>query len=103
MTRCLRDVDDDEPPVNAPTLTVGGTGAKNEKDILRYAFKTKLANEPGIIGKDATKVRTFPASGADVTALAKGTAVVKIARFFSTSVLVTFVDEVADTSTHIAS
>lgn len=84
--------DDDEPPATAPTVAVTGTGAKNEKDILRYASETKLANEPGIIGKDATKVKTFPASGADVTALVKGTSVVKIAKFFRTGVLVTFVD-----------
>lgn len=96
LVKQRRDVDDDEPPVNTPTVTVSGTGAKNEKDILRYASETKLSNEPGIIGKDATKVRTFPASGADVTALAKGTAVVKIARFFNTSVLVTFVDPSAN-------
>jgi hypothetical protein len=87
--------DDDEPPVNAPTVTVTGTGAKNEKDILRYASETKLANEPATIGKDATKVRTFPASGADVTALAKGTAVVKLAKFFSTGVLILFDDPAA--------
>jgi hypothetical protein len=87
--------DDDEPPANAPTVTVTGTGAKNEKDILRYASETKLADEPATIGKDGTKVKTFPASGADITALAKGTAVVKIAKFFSTGVLVTFVDPTA--------
>lgn len=84
--------DEDEPPANAPTVTVSGTGAKNEKDVLRYASETKVADEPATIGKDGTKVKTFPASGADITALAKGTAVVKIAKFFSTGVLVTFVD-----------
>jgi hypothetical protein len=84
--------EEDEPPANAPTVTVTGTGAKNEKDILRYASETKIADEPATIGKDATKVKTFPPSGADVTALAKGTAVVKIAKFFSTGVLVIFDD-----------
>lgn len=84
--------DDEDPPPNAPTVTVTGTGAKNEKDILRYASETKLANEPGVIGKDATKVRTFPATGAEVTTLAKGTAVVKLAKFFSTGVLLLFDD-----------
>ena len=88
--------DDDEPPVaNAPTVTVTGSGAKNEKDVLRYASETKIASEPATIGKDGTKVKTFPASGADVTALAKGTSVVKIAKFFSTGVLVVFDDPAA--------
>lgn len=87
--------DDDEPPANAPTVTVTGSGAKNEKDVLRYASETKLADEPATIGKDGTRVKTFPASGADVTALAKGTAVVKIAKFFSTGVLITFDDPAA--------
>ncbi len=88
--------DDDDPPVaNAPTVTVTGSGAKNEKDVLRYASETKIADEAATIGKDGTKARTFPASGADVAVLAKGTAVVKIAKFFSTGVLVIFDDSTA--------
>ncbi len=85
--------DDEDPPVgNAPTVTVTGTGAKNERDVLRYGNETKLADEPGVIGRDGTKVRQFPATGGEVTTLAKGTRVVKNAKFFSTSVLVTFDD-----------
>jgi hypothetical protein len=87
------DAGTDDPPVaNAPTVTVTGSGAKNEKDVLRYASETKVADEPAVIGKDGTKAKTFPASGADVATLAKGTTVVKIAKFFSTGVLVLFDD-----------
>lgn len=85
--------DDEDPPVgNAPTVTVTGTGAKNERDVLRYGNETKLADEPGVIGKDGTKARQFPATGGPVATLAKGTRVVKNAKFFSTGVLITFDD-----------
>ncbi len=80
---------DDE---DAATVTVTGTGAKNEKDVLRYASEIKVADEAGVIGKDATKARTFPASGAEVATLSKGTPIVEIAKFFSTGVLVVFTD-----------
>jgi len=77
---------------DAATVTVTGTGAKNEKDVLRYASEIKMADEPGIIGKDVTKARTFPASGAEVATLSKGTQVIQLAKFFSTGVLVLFTD-----------
>lgn len=80
---------------DAATVTVTGTGAKNEKDVLRYASEVKLADEPGIIGKDVTRARTFPASGAEVATLSKGTQVIQIAKFFSTGVLVLFTDPAA--------
>ena len=85
-------VDDDESITNAPTVTVGGSGAKNEKDVLRYANETLIADEPAVIGKDGVKAKTFPATGADVATIAKGATVVKKAKFFSTGVLVTFDD-----------
>ena len=89
-----QDPGDDKDPAaaNAPQVTVTGSGAKNEKDVLRYGNETKLADEPATIGKDGTKAKTFPASGQDVATLAKGTAVVKLATFFSTGVLVRFDD-----------
>ncbi|MEA2753154.1 MAG: hypothetical protein QOI41_7297 [Myxococcales bacterium] len=80
---------------DAATVTVTGTGAKNEKDVLRYASETKVADEPGVIGKDVTKARTFPASGAEVATLSKGTQVIQLAKFFSTGVLVIFTDPAA--------
>ena len=80
---------------DAATVTVTGTGAKNEKDVLRYASEVKLADEPGVIGKDVTKARTFPASGAEVATLSKGTQVIQLAKFFSTGVLVIFTDPAA--------
>ena len=85
-------LDDDESTANAPTVTVGGSGAKNEKDVLRYANETLIADEPAVIGKDGVKAKTFPATGADVATLAKGSTVVKKAKFFSTGVLVLFDD-----------
>ncbi len=84
--------DDESSVATAPTVAVSGSGAKNEKDVLRYASETKIADEPALIGKDGTKAKAFPASGADVATLAKGTPVVKIAKFFSTAVLVRFDD-----------
>lgn len=94
-------VDDDEAVTNAPTVTVRGTGAKNEKDVLRYANETALADEPGVIGKDGVKAKTFPATGADVATLAKGAVVVKKAKFFSTGVLVIFDDPAAADGTKL--
>lgn len=85
--------DNDDPPVaNQPTVVVTGSGAKNESDVLRYASETHIPDEPATIGKDGTKAKTFPASGADVATLSKGTTVVKISKFFSTGVLVVFND-----------
>lgn len=90
---------DDEPPIeNAPTVTVTGSGAKNEKDVLRYAKEEKVANEASTIAKDGTKVRTFPGTGAEVATLSKGTGVVKIAKYFSTGVVITFNDPSGDGS-----
>jgi len=85
-------VEDDESTTNAPTVTVGGSGAKNEKDVLRYANETLIADEPAVIGKDGVKAKTFPATGADVATLSKGATVVKKAKFFSTGILVIFDD-----------
>jgi hypothetical protein len=85
-------IEEDPPVADAPKVTVTGSGAKNEKDVLRYGTETKIADEPAVIAKDGAKALTFPASGADVATLAKGTEVVKIAKFFSTGVLVLFDD-----------
>lgn len=82
----------DEDIADAATVSVSGTGAKNEKDVLRYAKETKLADEPGTITRDGAKARTFPQTGQEVATLSKGTPVTKIARYFSTGVLVTFDD-----------
>jgi hypothetical protein len=85
--------DDDDPPIsNAPTVKVTGSGAKNEGDVLRYQKETRLADEPATIGKDGTTVKTFPGSGQEVATLGKGAPVVKIAKYFSTGVLITFAD-----------
>lgn len=84
--------EEDPPVANAPTVTVTGSGAKNEKDVLRYASETKIAYERATVGKDGVKAKTFPSSGADVAPLSKGTTVVKIAKYFSTGVLVLFDD-----------
>jgi len=94
--------DEDEPPVtNAPTVTVTGTGAKNEASVLRYAKETKLSDEPGTIGKDVTKVLEFPQTGKHVATLNVGTPVTKIAKYFSTGVLILFEDPVARDGTKL--
>ena len=79
---------------DAATVNVGGTGAKNEKDVLRYAQEEAL-DEVAVIGKDGTKARNFPGNGPEVATLQKGTVVKKMAKYFSTGVLVMFDDPVA--------
>lgn len=82
--------------LDAATVTVTGTGAKNEANILRYASETALANEAAVIAKDGTIARNFPGNGPEVATLAKGTAVAKIAQYFSTGTLVMFDDPSGD-------
>lgn len=77
---------------DAATTMVSGTGAKNEKSVLRYAQEEPLNGETGVIGKDGTKARNFPGNGPEVAMLNKGTAVVKISKYFSTGVLIEFAD-----------
>lgn len=76
---------------DAATVTVSGTGAKNEAKILRYANEEAL-DEVAVIGKDGTKARNFPGNGPEVATLKKGTVVKKMAKYFSTGVLVMFDD-----------
>jgi hypothetical protein len=78
--------------LDAATVTMTGSGAKNEKDVLRYAKEQAVANEPAFIAKDGTKVRTFPGNGAEVATLAKGTNVQQLAKYFSSGVLITWDD-----------
>lgn len=92
LKKAKKTSESDDPPVsNAPTVKVTGSGAKNEANVLRYATETKLADEPATIGKDA-KVREFPQTGKEIVTLGAGTPVTKIAQYFSSGVLVTFVD-----------
>ncbi len=89
---------DDEIVADAATTSVSGTGAKNEANVLRYANETPIANEPAVIGKDGAHARSFPGNGPEVAFLVKGTAVAKIAQYFSTGVLVMFDDPGGDGS-----
>ncbi len=84
--------DDEGPPPDAATVSVTGIGAKNEASVLRYADETALANEPAVIAKDGAVARNFPGNGPQVAFLPKNTPVAKIARRFSTAVLVMFDD-----------
>jgi hypothetical protein len=84
----------DDDLLDAATVNVSGTGAKNEKDILRYAQEEAL-DEVAVIGKDGTKARNFPGNGPEVATLSKGTVVKKMAKYFSTGVLVMFDDPIA--------
>lgn len=79
---------------DAATVDVSGTDAKNEKDVLRYA-QEEAVDEVAVIGKDGTKARNFPNNGPEVATLSKGTVVKKMAKYFSTGVLVMFDDPVA--------
>ena len=54
--------------LDASTVTVGGTGAKNEKDVLRYGDEEAL-DEVAVIGKDGAKVRNFPNNGPEIATL----------------------------------
>lgn len=83
--------DEDPSLADAATVTVAGTGAKNEANILRYANEEAL-DEVAVIGKDGTKARNFPGNGPEVATLKKGTVVKKMAKYFSTGVLVMFDD-----------
>ncbi|MBX3206831.1 MAG: hypothetical protein KF764_17305 [Labilithrix sp.] len=93
---------DDEDPTaelaDATTVTAPGLGAKNEANVLRYANETPLPNEPAVIGDNGAKARNFPGNGPLVAELPKGTAVVKIAQYFSTGVLIMFDDPSGDGS-----
>ncbi len=81
-----------EDGLDAATVTVTGTGAANEKDVLRYSQEDKIANELAAIAKDNTQPRTYPGLGQPVATLAKGYTVTKLAKYFSTGVLVIFDD-----------
>ena len=91
--------DDDEDLaaiVDAATVTATGLGAKNEANVLRYANETPLSNEPAVIGTKGAKARNFPGNGPEVAELAPGTAVTKVAQYFSTATLVMFDDPSGD-------
>ncbi len=84
--------------VDAATVAATGLGAKNEAGVLRYANETPIANEPAVIGDGGAKARNFPGNGPEVATLPKGTAVVKIAQYFSTATLIMFDDPSGDGS-----
>jgi hypothetical protein len=96
-----RPVDDDDPVTNAPTVTVGGTGAKNEKDIVRYKNETPLGDEPAIIARDGVRAKTFPTTGADIATIPRGATVLKKAKFFNTGILVLFDDPATGNGTKL--
>ncbi len=73
---------------DAATVHVEGSGATNEKDVLRYAKEEKLDDEAAVIAKDGVKVRTFPGGGAEVATLGKDTPVTKVAKYFGSGVLI---------------
>jgi hypothetical protein len=96
LTKKTDDAGDGTP--DGATVTVSGTGAKNEASVLRYANETPLGNLPAMIGKDGTVARNFPGNGPTVATLAKGTAVAKVAQYFSTGTLIMFDDPSGDGS-----
>lgn len=94
-------VTDDDATPDAATVSVTGIGAKNEASVLRYADETPLANEPAVIAKDGAVARNFPGNGPQVAFLPKNTPVAKIAKRFSTAVLVMFDDPSANDGTKL--
>jgi hypothetical protein len=90
----LKKKQSDSDLLDAATVNVSGTGAKNEKDVLRYA-QEEVLDEVAVIGKDGTKARNFPGNGPEIATLSKGTVVKKMAKYFSTGVLVMFDDPIA--------
>ncbi len=81
---------------DAATIAPEGLGAKNEADVLRYASEVPLNNEPAVIGSSGAKVHNFPLGGPEIAHLPPGTAVAKIAQYFSTGVLIMFDDLTGD-------
>ena len=92
--------DGDEDLSDAATVNVSGTGANNEGNVLRYA-QEELITELAVIGKDGTVARNFPGNGPQVAVLAKGTVVMKMAKYFSTGVLVMFDDPLTQDGTKL--
>jgi hypothetical protein len=56
----------DDAPLDAGTISVTGTGAKNEAQITRYPNETSLGGAPALIANNGTVARTFPGAGAQV-------------------------------------
>jgi hypothetical protein len=75
--------------LDAATVSVSGTGAKNEGQVLRYATEQKL-DEPGVITVDGVVVRNFPGNGPMIATVNKGTPVQKLAQYFSSGILIQF-------------
>jgi len=75
--------------LDAATVTVSGTGAKNEGQVLRYSNEQKL-DEPGVIMIDGVIVRNFPGNGPMIATVNKGTPVQKLAQYFSSGFLIQF-------------
>lgn len=83
--------EEDPTLLDAATMSVQGTGAKNEASVLRYKDEQPV-NEVAVIGKNGTKARSFPGDGPIVATLEKGTPVMQVARYFKTGVLIMFDD-----------
>lgn len=79
-------------PVDAGTITVSGTGAKNEAQITRYPNETSLGGAPALIAKDGTIARTFPGAGSQVAVLAKNTPCGKIGQYGNAGTLIMWLD-----------
>lgn len=94
----LRSRSDDVPPVDAGTISVTGTGAKNEAQITRYPNETSLGGAPALIANNGTVARTFPGAGAQVAVLSKSTPCGKVAQYGNAGTLILW-NEPSDGST----
>ena len=82
----------DDGPVDAGTISVSGTGAKNEAQITRYPNETSLGGAPALIANNGTVARTFPGAGVQVAILPKATPCGKIAQYGNAGTLVMWND-----------
>jgi hypothetical protein len=78
----------DDAPLDAGTISVTGTGAKNEAQITRYPNETSLGGAPALIANNGTVARTFPGAGAQVAVLAKSTPCGKVAQYGNAGTLI---------------
>jgi hypothetical protein len=85
--------------LDAATISVSGTGARNEKDVLRYSAEIPSNDEVVSIAKDNVSPKTYPGLGAPVATLSKGYSVTKKATYFSTGTLILFADPATPGST----
>ena len=83
---------DDSTSSSSGSTSTGTTGAKNEKDITRYADKETKCEGEMLVSQDVVHPRTYATGGTEIATLTKFAHVTCIAKYFASAVLVTFDD-----------